>query len=145
MFYPRIALVALTPGRAWACTENLRVVMMPTLLSLLALEVVIMTTNGAASNDDVGIRITKFSVWLAGKICAELKIHCRPIVTHSIFSKVVMQLLNFQPNLTEVCPQGSALVQYNFMAWRWTGDKPLSEPMMTQSIDAYLHHQASMF
>ena len=26
------------------------------------------------------------------------------------------------------------------MAWRLTGDKPLSEPMMTYSIDAYMRH-----
>ena len=35
-----------------------------------------------------------------------------------------------------------ALVQ--IMAWRQTGDKPLSEPMMTQFNDAYMHHLASM-
>ena len=35
-----------------------------------------------------------------------------------------------------------ALVQ--IMAWRRTGDKPLSEPMMTQSNDAYMRHSASM-
>ena len=32
----------------------------------------------------------------------------------------------------------SALVQV--MAWRWTGDKPLPEPMMTQFTDAYMRH-----
>ena len=26
------------------------------------------------------------------------------------------------------------------MAWRWTGDKPLPEPMLTQFIDAYILH-----
>ena len=26
------------------------------------------------------------------------------------------------------------------MAWRWTGNKPLPEPMMTQFIDAYMQH-----
>ena len=26
------------------------------------------------------------------------------------------------------------------MAWRWTGDKPLHEPMMTQFTDAYVLH-----
>ena len=31
-----------------------------------------------------------------------------------------------------------ALVQV--MAWRRTGDKPLSEPMMTQFSDAYMRH-----
>ena len=30
------------------------------------------------------------------------------------------------------------------MAWRWTGDKPLTEPMMTQFKDAYMRHMASM-
>ena len=31
-----------------------------------------------------------------------------------------------------------ALVQV--MAWRWTGDKPLPEPMVIQFIDAYMQH-----
>ena len=35
-----------------------------------------------------------------------------------------------------------ALVQG--MAWRWTGDKPLLEPMMTQFTDAYLWQQGDM-
>ena len=35
-----------------------------------------------------------------------------------------------------------ALVQ--IMAWRRTGDKPLSEPMMTQFDDAYMRHSVSM-
>ena len=35
-----------------------------------------------------------------------------------------------------------ALVQ--LMAWRRTGDKPLSEPMMTKFNDAYMCHSASM-
>ena len=35
-----------------------------------------------------------------------------------------------------------ALVQ--IMAWRRTGDKPLSEPMMTQLNDAYMRHSAWM-
>ena len=30
------------------------------------------------------------------------------------------------------------------MAWRRTGDKPLSEPMMTQLNDAYMRHSAPM-
>ena len=35
-----------------------------------------------------------------------------------------------------------ALVQ--IMAWRLTGDKPLSEPMMTDVVNAYMHHSAIM-
>ena len=30
------------------------------------------------------------------------------------------------------------------MAWRLSGDKPLSEPMMTKVGDAYMRHLASM-
>ena len=37
----------------------------------------------------------------------------------------------------------SALVQ--IMAWRRTGAKPLSDPMMTQSTDAYMRQQAWMW
>ena len=32
----------------------------------------------------------------------------------------------------------AALVQV--MAWRWTGDKPLPEPMLIQFTDAYIQH-----
>ena len=44
-------------------------------------------------------------------------------------------------------PQGPvnnipALVQIMF--WRWTGERPLSEPMMTHFSDAYMRHSASM-
>ena len=35
-----------------------------------------------------------------------------------------------------------ALVQK--LAWRLTGDKPLAEPMMAYSTDAYMYHSASM-
>ena len=35
-----------------------------------------------------------------------------------------------------------ALVQV--MAWCQTGDKPLTEPMITQFIDAYMRHQGKM-
>ena len=35
-----------------------------------------------------------------------------------------------------------ALVQ--IMAWRRTGDKPLSEPMVTKFADTYIRHSASM-
>ena len=43
----------------------------------------------------------------------------------------------------KLVPKGSinnipALVQ--IMAWRRTGDKPLSEPKLTQHIDAYMLH-----
>ena len=35
-----------------------------------------------------------------------------------------------------------ALVQ--IMAWRWIGDKPLSDPMLTQFTDKYMWHQGEM-
>ena len=30
------------------------------------------------------------------------------------------------------------------MAWRLIGDKPLSEPMLTQFTDAYMRHKGEM-
>ena len=30
------------------------------------------------------------------------------------------------------------------MVWRQTGDKPLSEPIMAQFTDPYMHHSASV-
>ena len=36
----------------------------------------------------------------------------------------------------------SALVQV--MAWHWTGDKPLTEPMLTWFTDAHMWHQGEM-
>ena len=30
------------------------------------------------------------------------------------------------------------------MAWRWTGNKPLPEPMLIQFTDAYMQYQALM-
>ena len=36
----------------------------------------------------------------------------------------------------------AALAQ--IMAWDWTGDKPLSEPMMAYFTDAYMHHSVLM-
>ena len=35
-------------------------------------------------------------------------------------------------------------VLVQLMAWHLTGDKPSSEPMMTQFNDVYMHHSASM-
>ena len=29
---------------------------------------------------------------------------------------------------------------FQIMAWRWSGDKPLSELMLTQFTDAYMQH-----
>ena len=35
-------------------------------------------------------------------------------------------------------------VLVKIMALRWIGDKPFSEPMLTQFIDAYLQYQGKM-
>ena len=35
-------------------------------------------------------------------------------------------------------------VLVEMMAWRQTGDKPLSEPMMVQFLDEYMYHVAPM-
>ena len=44
--------------------------------------------------------------------------------------------LNFVPK----CPIDDKPAFVQIMAWRRTGDKPLSEPMMTRFIDAYVRH-----
>ena len=51
------------------------------------------------------------------------------------------KLVCFDTNLNEISSQGpidkkSALVQ--MMGWHWTGNKPLSEPMLTQYLDIFI-------
>ena len=55
--------------------------------------------------------------------------------------------LQFDSNFIEISSQGSfdnrtALLQ--MMAWRQTGDKPLSEPLMADYFDAYVRHSVLM-
>ena len=56
------------------------------------------------------------------------------------FHILIQISLKFVPNAP--IANKSALVQE--MAWHWTGDKPLLEPMMTYFTDAYICHQATM-
>ena len=37
-------------------------------------------------------------------------------------------------------PIANNLVLVNIMAWRWIGDRPLSEAMLTQFTDVYMQH-----
>ena len=68
-----------------------------------------------------------------------------PDVFRCIFMKekfciLIWISLNFVPRgPTDNKP---ALVQV--MAWRWIGDKPLSEPMLNQFIDIYMRHMGKM-
>ena len=48
--------------------------------------------------------------------------------------------MKFVPN----GPISNIPVLVQIMAWRRPGDKPLSEPIMTQFNDAYIRHSASM-
>ena len=59
----------------------------------------------------------------------------------------LMKIILFWLNFTEICWQGAnqnnpVLVQ--IMAWRWSDDRPLSEPEMGYLADAYMRHWASM-
>ena len=62
------------------------------------------------------------------------------IFKHIFFNenvKISIQIsLKFAPN--SPIDNKSAVVQV--MAWRWTGNKPLPEQMLTQFIDAYMRH-----
>ena len=58
-----------------------------------------------------------------------------------------MKTSEFLINFDELCflvsdYKTTALVQ--LMAWRQTGDKPLSEPMMVYVADTYMRYSASM-
>ena len=78
----------------------------------------------------------------------------RPRQNRRYFADVVFKCIFLNENVwipikisLKFVPKGPinnilALVQ--IMAWRRTGDKPLSEPMMTQFNDAYMRRSASM-
>ena len=38
------------------------------------------------------------------------------------------------------CPIDNKPALVQIMAWHWTGDKPISKPMMASSIDTSMHH-----
>ena len=39
-----------------------------------------------------------------------------------------------------MCPTDNKWALFQVMAWRWSGDKPLSEPMLTLFTDSYMLH-----
>ena len=55
-----------------------------------------------------------------------------------------MKMFEFQLKFVPKGPINNIPALVRIMAWRWTGDKPLSEPMMTQFNNAYMRHSASM-
>ena len=62
-------------------------------------------------------------------------------ISQTTFSKAFLSMKKYQFRL--FVPKGPinnipALVQ--IMAWQWPGNKPLSEPMLTQLTDAYMRH-----
>ena len=71
------------------------------------------------------------------------------ILAHDIFKRPFLDenvRISIQISLKFV-PKGSndnkpAVVLV--MAWRWIGDKPLSEPILTQFTDAYMRHWEEM-
>ena len=52
--------------------------------------------------------------------------------------------IKISPKFVPKGPVNNIPASVQIMAWRRTGDKPLSEPMMTQFNDAYMRHSASM-
>ena len=59
----------------------------------------------------------------------------RILLNENVWISIKISLEFVPKGLTDNKP---ALVQV--MAWRPTGDKPLPEPMLTQSIDTYMRH-----
>ena len=56
------------------------------------------------------------------------------------FIALIKTLLRFVPE--GLIDNNPAFVQIR--VWRWIGDKPLSEPMLTRFTDAYMQHQGDM-
>ena len=46
--------------------------------------------------------------------------------------------IRFSLKFVPMSPIDNKLVLVQVMAWRWTGDKPLPEPVLTQFTDAYM-------
>ena len=62
---------------------------------------------------------------------------------------LVWKLLHFDPSFTDVCTQGSKLIDnkpvlVQIMALRWSGSRPFSEPVTAYFTDTYMCHSASM-
>ena len=62
-------------------------------------------------------------------------------ISQSIFSDAFSGIKNFVFCLKFTGPINNIPALIQKMAWRQTGDKPLSEPMLTQFTDAYMRHQ----
>ena len=70
-------------------------------------------------------------------------------ILQTTFSNAIswMKMFEFRLKFHWSFPKGpinNMPVLVQIMAWRRTGDKPLSEPMMAQFNDAYMRHSASM-
>ena len=66
------------------------------------------------------------------------------IFKRNFFNENVWILIKISLKFVLKGPINNIPVLVQIMAWRQTGDKPLSEPMMTQFKDAYMRHSASM-
>ena len=64
--------------------------------------------------------------------------------TAAILSAFIRIPLKFKQNFTEIYCLGSMTALAHMMAWRPTGDKPLSETMLVCCTDAFMSHSASM-
>ena len=56
----------------------------------------------------------------------------------------VWMLIKISLKFVPMGPNNNKPILVQIMAWRQTGDKPLSGPMMAQFNDAYMQHSASM-
>ena len=54
-------------------------------------------------------------------------------------------LIKISPKFVPKCPIDNTSVLVQVMAWRWTGDKPLSQAMLTRFTDAYMLYYGVMF
>ena len=67
------------------------------------------------------------------------------ILADSIFKWIFLNengriLIQISLKFVPMIPIDSKPALVQVMAWRWRGDKPLSEPMLTRFTDAYMWH-----
>ena len=57
------------------------------------------------------------------------------------------KILNVDKNFNQLCSYGSSfqlVIIIYVMAWCWTGDKPIPEPVMAQNTDKWVHYQSPL-
>ena len=78
------------------------------------------------------------------KTSTHLSQYSQIAITMAVDSQATQILIPISLNFVSEGPINKKPTLVQIMAWRQTGDKPLSEPMMTTFTNTYIHHLASV-